>query len=101
MMTIEVGYKGFVSPSFHHSFKNLGFHKKEIDDLRDNCSYLNIREERIQFTIEKEVDGVLPFLVLSIKRDKDCLITKVSRKTSIHSDICIGGLIIQEELCWV
>ena len=38
VMTIEVGCKGFVSPSFHHSFKNLGCSNKEIDELKNTCS---------------------------------------------------------------
>ena len=43
---------------------------------------MNIHEENIQFTIEKEVHRVLHFLDLSIKKDKDCFITKVYKKTA-------------------
>ena len=41
---------------------------------------LNYKEPRIQFTIERENDGILPFLDLSIKRCVDKLVTKVYRK---------------------
>ena len=41
---------------------------------------LNYKHSRIEFTIEREVAGVLPFLDLSIKRLHNKLITKVYRK---------------------
>jgi len=41
---------------------------------------LNYKHPRIEFTIEREKDGVLPFLDLSIKRLPTKLITKVYRK---------------------
>ena len=41
---------------------------------------LNYKEPRIEFTIEREKDGILPFLDISIKRCPDKLITKVYRK---------------------
>ena len=40
ILTVEVGCRGFVSPFLHRSFKNLGFSDKEIDELRDKCSYI-------------------------------------------------------------
>ena len=40
ILTVEVGCRGFASPTFHHSFKNLGFSDKEIDELRDKCFYV-------------------------------------------------------------
>jgi len=41
---------------------------------------LNYKEQRIQFTIERESNYTLPFLDMSIKRAADKLITKVYRK---------------------
>ena len=41
---------------------------------------LNYKEQRIQFTIESQIESILPFLDLSIKRCVDKLITKVYRK---------------------
>ena len=38
---------------------------------------LNYKEQRIQFTIERESNYTLPFLDMSIKRAADKLITKV------------------------
>ena len=53
--------------------------EEKLDEL---LWYSNVHEERIQFTIEKEVDGVLPFLDLLIKRESNCLTTKVYRKNT-------------------
>ena len=36
--------------------------------------------KRIEFTVEREKDGVLPFLDLFIQREKDSFITRVHRK---------------------
>ena len=41
---------------------------------------LNYKDPRIEFTIEREKDGILPFLDISIKRCPDKLYTKVYRK---------------------
>jgi hypothetical protein len=43
-------------------------------------NYLNGREKRIQFTIEREEEGKLPFLDMLIMRDDNKLTTKVYRK---------------------
>ena len=72
--------------------------EEKLDEL---LGYLNVHEERIQFTIEKEVDGVLPFLDLSIKRESNWLTTKVYRKIRIHFDIYIGDPTILKKSYWV
>jgi uncharacterized protein (UPF0335 family) len=63
---------------------------------------LNSYEKRIQFTIEKEEDGVLPFLDMTIRRKEQKLVTKVYRKKthteqylnwkSNHSKNCLKGV---------
>ena len=50
------------------------------ESLDEMLGYLNIHEKRIQFTIEKEKDGVLPFLDLEIHRKENEIKTKVYRK---------------------
>jgi len=72
------------------------------EKLEEMLGYLNEHEERIQFTIEKEIDRVLPFLDLSIRREDHSLITKVYRKgthtfrylhwRSNHSEKCLLGV---------
>ena len=37
-------------------------------------------EPRIKFTVEREKDGILPFMDIHIRREKDKLVTKVYRK---------------------
>jgi hypothetical protein len=54
------------------------------DDLDQFLWKLNGKEIRIQFTLEREKAGVLPFLDMSIKRQGKDLITKVYRK-EIHT----------------
>ena len=50
------------------------------DDLDRFLWKLNCFEKRIEFTLEREKDGVLPFLDLLIRREKDSFITRVYRK---------------------
>jgi len=50
------------------------------DDLDQFVWKLNGCERRIQFTLEREKDRVLPFLDMSLKRDGNRLISKVYRK---------------------
>jgi hypothetical protein len=50
------------------------------DDLDQFLWKLNGKEIRIQFTLEREKTGVLPFLDMSIKRQGKDFITKVYRK---------------------
>ena len=45
------------------------------DDLDRFLWKLNCFEKRIEFTLEREKDGVLPFLDLLIRREKDSFIT--------------------------
>ena len=42
--------------------------------------YLMGIEPRIKFTVEREKDGILPFMDIHIRREKDKLVTKVYRK---------------------
>ena len=42
--------------------------------------YLMGIEPRIKFTVEREKDGVLPFMDIHIRREKDKVVTKVYRK---------------------
>ena len=51
---------------------------------------LNCRDPRIEFTIEREKDGFLPILDISIKRCPDKLITKVYQKGT-HTQFYITG----------
>jgi hypothetical protein len=74
--------------------------KDELDIFVDN---LNLVEERIKFTLEREEDKHLPFLDMMIKREEHSLITKVYRKKthtqryinweSNHSKNCKLGVI--------
>ena len=50
------------------------------DDLDQLLWKLNGYEKRIQFTLEREKKKILPFLDMSLRRDRDKLITKVYRK---------------------
>ena len=50
------------------------------DDLDRFLWKLNCFEKRIEFTLEREKDGVLPFLDLFIRREKDSFIRRVYRK---------------------
>ena len=50
------------------------------DELDRFLWKLNCFEKRIEFTLEREKDGMLPFLDLFIKRETDSFITKVYRK---------------------
>ena len=54
--------------------------KMGSDDLDRFLRKLNCFEKRIEFTFEREKDGVLPFLNLLIKKEKESFITKVYRK---------------------
>ena len=72
------------------------------EKLEEMLGYLNQHEKRIQFTVEKEINGILPFLDLSIKRNDHSLITKIYRKgthtfrylnwRSNHSKKCLLGV---------
>jgi hypothetical protein len=54
--------------------------RRGSDDLDQFLWKLNGKERRIQFTLEREKAGVLPFLDMSIKRQGKGFITKVYRK---------------------
>mmetsp|Transcript_15472 Transcript_15472/g.19388 ORF Transcript_15472/g.19388 Transcript_15472/m.19388 type:complete len:439 (+) Transcript_15472:120-1436(+) len=41
VVTIEVGCRGYVSGAFRKSLAKFGFSNKEIDVLRDKCSYIS------------------------------------------------------------
>ena len=43
-------------------------------------------EPQIKFTVEREKDGILPFMDIHIRREKDKLVTKVYRKDT-HKQI--------------
>ena len=64
---------------------------------------LNCKEPKIEFTIEREKNGIVPFLDISTQRRSDKLVTKAYRKEthtqryihwcSTHSKNCkLGGL---------
>jgi hypothetical protein len=55
---------------------------QDSEKLSEFIEYLNGKEPRIQFTVEKEVNGSLPFLDLLIMREEDKIMTKVYRKPS-------------------
>jgi hypothetical protein len=75
----------------------------EKDELCIFVENLNLIEERIQFTLEKEENRKLPFLDMMIQREDQNLITKVYRKKthtqryinweSNHSKNCKLGVI--------
>ena len=77
--------------------KNLKVWKRSRDDVYIlwkggsealDCFFrqLNYKEPRIEFTIEREKEGTLPFLDLSKKGCVDRLVTKVYRRIPIHRD---------------
>ena len=76
---------------------------QEGDDLDQFVWKLNGCERRIQFTLEREKDRVLPFLDMSLKRDGNRLISKVYRKDthtqryinwrSNHPQNCLLGVL--------
>ena len=53
-----------------------------MEHLTLDCFFwqLNYKEPKIEFTIEREKNGILAFLDISIQRRPDKLITKVYRK---------------------
>jgi hypothetical protein len=50
---------------------------RELDGF---TNYINGKEKRIQFTVEKEQNGELPFLDIMIMKEQDKIITKIYRK---------------------
>ena len=55
------------------------------DQLEDFLSFLNGRHGNIQFTMEEETDGSIPFLDVLVKKNKGRLSTSVYRKPT-HTD---------------
>ena len=55
------------------------------DELQDFLKHLNTIRPSIQFTMEMEEDGKLPFLDVLVTRGADRLTTKVYRKAT-HTD---------------
>jgi hypothetical protein len=65
--------------------------KRHVDDIfvirlgdehpvKSFHDHLNMQDQDINFTIELEVEGFLPFLEVKVKRVKDRITTKVYRK---------------------
>ena len=72
--------------------KNIFFYNRYVDDIfclvksekeaEDFLAFLNTRHDNIKFTMEKEDNGKLPFLDISIEKLNEMFVTSVYKKPS-------------------